>query len=100
MGMIVIAGFITFVSFWIVLHFMPPRIVRRIMGTRPWLDLILHAGVIILFLGAPTMLIQAELSAIMFSLAITIYRKLNGYEKLHRRGIRLVWVRYAGVMHK
>lgn len=100
MAMIVIAAFITFLSFWIVLHFMKPKIVRRIMGTRPWLDLILHGGVIILFLGAPTMLIQAELSAILFSLAITIYRKLNGYEKLHRRGIKLVWVRYAGVVRQ
>jgi hypothetical protein len=100
MAMIVIAGFITFLSFWIVLHFMPPRLVRRIMGTRPWLDLVLHGGVIVLFLGAPTMLIQAELSAIMFSLAITIYRKLFGYEKLQRSGLKLRWMRYAGVMHK
>lgn len=94
MAMIVIAGFITFLSFWIVLHFMPPRVVRRIMGTRPWLDILLHGGVIVLFIGAPTMLIQAELSAIMFSLAITIYRKLNGYEKLTLRG----WKRYSGIV--
>ena len=52
----------------------------------------IHTTVIVLFLGTSTLgLMQAELSAIMFSLSLRVYRYLFGYSRLERKGLRLRW---------
>lgn len=90
---ILIAALISFFSVALLLSHLSPSMVRRIVGYCGWVDLLLHGTVIYLFMGTSTLgLIQAEASAIMFSLALRSYRYFKGYERLTWDG----WKRYAG----
>jgi len=90
---ILIAALISFFSVTLLLSHLSQRAVRRIVGYCGWVDLMLHGTVIYLFMGTSTLgLIQAEASAIMFSLALRSYRYFKGYERLTSSG----WKRYAG----
>lgn len=98
---ILIGALVSFASVWFLLTHLPSRWMRRLVGYKGWIDLVLHGTVILLFFGTSTLgLLQAELAAILFSISLRVYRKLNGYEKLHRRGIKLVWIRYAGAIRR
>ena len=67
---------------------------QRIVGYAGYIDLMLHGSVIYLFIGTSTLgLMQAELSAIFFTLALRAYRYLRGYQRFER----MRWVTYAGV---
>lgn len=67
---------------------------QRIVGYAGFIDMALHGSVIYLFIGTSTLgLMQAELSAIFFTLALRAYRYLRGYQRFER----MRWVTYAGV---
>lgn len=90
---ILIAALISFFSVALLLSHLSPSMVRRLVGYCGWVDLLLHGTVIYLFMGTSTLgLIQAEASAILFSLALRGYRYFKGYERLTLDG----WKRYAG----
>lgn len=91
------AALITLLSFGLLCTHLRPHWLRRIAGYAMWFDIIVHCTVIYLFMGTSTLgLMQAELSAIMFTVALRAYRWLFGFEKL--RGLR--WVRYSGKLTK
>lgn len=88
-----IAAFISFGSFALIVSHLSPVTVRRAMGYALWIDIVMHVSILAMFLGTSTLgLLQAEAAGIMFSLSFRLYRWLLGYERLTRRG----WVRYAG----
>jgi hypothetical protein len=90
---IIFAALVSFFGIVLLSTHLEPHTMRRIVGYCGWVDLALHSTVILLFMGTSTMgLIQAELCAIMFSLALRWYRHRHGYERMTARG----WVRYAG----
>jgi hypothetical protein len=90
---ILIAALISFFSVSLLLSHLSQTAVRRIVGYCGWVDLLLHGTVIYMFMGTSTLgLIQAEASAIMFSLSLRLYRWMRGYERLTWNG----WKRYAG----
>jgi len=67
---------------------------QRIVGYAGYIDVLLHGSVIYLFIGTSTLgLMQAELSAIFFTLALRAYRYLRGYQRFER----MRWVTYAGI---
>jgi succinate-acetate transporter protein len=86
------AAFVTFFAFWILTRHLKPRTMRRIVGHKGKVDLCLHLGVILLFHGTFSGLMQAECAAIFMSLYLLSYRKLYGYEKR----VNGAWVRFAG----
>lgn len=91
------AALITFFGFGLLCTHLRPHWLRRIAGYAMWFDIIVHCTVIYLFMGTSTLgLMQAELSAIMFTVALRSYRWLFGFEKL--RGFK--WVRYTGKLTK
>lgn len=87
-----IAAFVTFCAFWILTRHLSPQTMRRIVGHKGKVDLCLHLGVIVLFHGTFSGLMQAEAAAIMMSLYLLGYRKMYGYE----RRINGQWIRFAG----
>lgn len=89
-----VAAFITFCSFMLLISHMSPRMMRRLVGRKGMVDLVLHTTVIMLFLGTSTMgLMQAEAAAIMFSLFLRVYKKALGYETW---SMKTGWIRVAG----
>ena len=89
-----VAAFITFCSFMLLISHMAPRTMRRLVGYKGKVDLVLHGTVIFLFFNTSTDgLLQAEAAAIMFSLFLRSYRYCMGYEVFtFKRG----WIRHAG----
>lgn len=88
------SALISFFSIALLLSHLSPTAMRRIAGYAGWVDLILHGTVILLFMGTSTHgLIQAEASAILFSLFLRGYRWYYGYERLRWDG----WYRWPGV---
>lgn len=84
---------ISFASFWLLASHISPRGMRRLVGYKGYVDLVLHTTVIMMFIGTSTDgLIQAEGACILFSISLRAYRWAMGYEKLTRTG----WQRYAG----
>lgn len=92
-----IAALISFGSLSLLITHFSPRAVRRIMGYAMVLDIIMHVGILWMFLGTSTLgLLQAEAAGILFSLSFRAYRYACGYEKLTTKG----WVRYPGRLTK
>jgi hypothetical protein len=86
------AAIITFFAFSLLCLHLSRTQLRRVAGYAAWFDVTIHTTVIVLFLGTSTLgLMQAELSAIMFSLSLRMYRYLFGYSRLGRKGLRLRW---------
>lgn len=75
------AAFVTFVGFWILTRHLSRRAMLRAMAHKGKIDLFLHCGVILLFHGTFSGLMQAEAAAIMMSLYLLTYRKMFGYIK-------------------
>lgn len=68
---------------------------QRIAGYAGWVDMLLHGSVLYMFLGTSTLgLMQAELAAVFFTIALRTYRYVRGYQQLHRGR----WVTYQGVL--
>lgn len=89
-----VAAFVTFCSFMLLMSHMNPRTLRRLVGYKGKVDVVLHATVIFMFIGTSTDgLLQAEAAAIMFSLFLRGYRYLKGYEVYQRK---VGWVRFSG----
>lgn len=92
-----VAAFITFCSFMLLISHVAPQTMRRLVGYKGKVDLVLHGTVIAMFIGTSTDgLLQAEAAAIMFSLFLRGYRYTMGYESLERSRFKLSWVRYPG----
>jgi hypothetical protein len=90
---VMFAAIISFLAITMLLTHLSQRAVRRLVGYAGWVDLLLHGTVIALFMGTSTLgLLQAELTAVLFSLSLRGYRRLWGYERLTTSG----WKRYAG----
>lgn len=86
------AALISFFSFALIAWHLRREQIQKIAGFALIIDLVLHIGILAMFIGTSTLgLMQAELSAVMFSLALRLYRKLFGYRKLERKGLRLRW---------
>lgn len=93
-----VAAFVTFTVFLLLLHHMNAKTIRRLFGYPLFIDVPLHVGILMMFLGTSTMgLLQAEAAGIMFSLYIRIYRWGWGFERYESwPGRGLCWVRYGG----
>lgn len=89
----VVAAFVTFFSFLLVLNHLPAHWMRRLVGYVGFTDIILHGTIIYIFIGTSTQgLLQAEAAGICFSLYLRGYRWLRGYERLEQ----FRWMRYPG----
>lgn len=87
-----VAMFITFFSFALLLSHLSSSTVRKIVGYKGIVDVLLHATVIWLFMGTMQGLLQAEAAAICFSLYLRGYHWALGYERI----VNGRWQRYAG----
>lgn len=87
------AALVTFASFVLLMSHLSPRSMRRLVGYKGLVDLVLHSTVIFMFFGTSTDgLLQAEAAAILFSISLRVYRWAAGYERIN--GGR--WCRFAG----
>lgn len=90
------AALITFFGFALLSTHLGRTGMMRLAGYSGWMDLIVHGTVITLFLGTSTLgLMQAELSAIMFTVALRSYRYFIGYSRLMRDGYKMKWRVYG-----
>jgi hypothetical protein len=88
-----VAGFVSFMSFVLLLTHLSKPTMRRLVGYKGFVDVLLHGSILYMFFGTSTMgLLQAEAAGICFSLYLRAYSWAFGYERL--RGLR--WQRYAG----
>jgi hypothetical protein len=86
---------ISFCSFWLLSSHLSPQTMRRLVGYKGWVDVVLHCTIIFLFIGTSTDgLMQAEGAGILFSISLRLYRRLLGYE----RRVDGKWQRYAGML--
>ena len=91
----IVSAFVSFVAFILIIHHLPKHWIRRLVGYKGWVDLVLHGTIIWMFIGTSTHgLLQAEAAGILFSLYLRAYAKLAGYEKLESGR----WMRYPGIM--
>lgn len=91
------AALISFFSFALIAWHLKREQLQKLAGFALPIDLILHTSILAMFIGTSTLgLMQAELSAILFTLAMRGYRKLFGYQKLTRKGARLKWQLHKG----
>lgn len=89
------AALISFLGFSLLALHLKRRTLQRIAGYAMYFDLVLHTGVIYLFMGTSTLgLLQAELSAIFATCALRAYRLLIGFQRYER----WTWVSYAGLL--
>lgn len=79
------AAFVTFAAFWILTRHIAPRTMRRLIGHKGKIDVLLHCSVILLFHGTFSGLMQAEAAAIMMSGYLLWYRYAFGYERAGQR---------------
>lgn len=97
----ILAAFVSFISFLLVLHHLPPKYFRRLVGYVGWADLILHGTILFMFLGTSTLgLLQAEAAGILFSLYLRTYRWAWGTERWELYNGTYKWVRRAGHLTK
>lgn len=88
------AALISFFGVFLLSWHLPRNVMQRIAGHALLADIVLHGSVIFLFMGTSTLgLMQAELSAIFFTIALRAYRYVRGYQRFER----MRWVTYAGV---
>jgi hypothetical protein len=91
--MIFIDALISFTAFYLLLSHLSGTTMRRLVGYKGSVDVVLHGTVICMFIGTSTDgLMQAEAAAILFSIYLRGYAHFAGYERLTRKG----WQRYAG----
>lgn len=91
--MLLAEALVSFMAFYLLLSHISSKAMRRLVGYKGYVDLVLHTSVIYMFLGTSTDgLIQAEAAAILFSVTLRGYAYFAGYERLTLRG----WQRYAG----
>jgi inner membrane protein involved in colicin E2 resistance len=91
------AALISFFAMSILSLYFSRNAFQRIAGYSMFIDLPMHVGLIYLFLNTSALgLLQAELSAVMITMSLFFYRKLFGYQRLERKGLRLKWKLYHG----
>lgn len=93
---LIFAAIVSFVTFFLLLQHVSEQNMRRMVGQYLALtDWTLHIAIIVLFVGTGTLtgLLQAELTGVMFSIYLRVYRYLWGFEKKNESG---EWVRYNG----
>lgn len=89
------AAVISFAGMLLIIHHLSPQWMRRLVGYKGIVDVLLHGSILYMFFGTSTLgLLQAELCGIMFSIYLRCYRRAFGFEKFTRRG----WIRYTGVL--
>ncbi len=86
------SAFVTFCAMWVLTKHLEAQTMRRLVGYKKYLDVCLHIGVIVLFHGTFSGLMQAECAAIMCSLYLMGYAKYVGYE----RRVNGRWMRFDG----
>lgn len=90
-----IAAFVSFVSFWLVMRHLSPVTMRRLLGYVGWVDVVLHVTILTLFINKGFEgLMQAEAAGIMFSLYLRFRRWGWGYSRFDWR--RMTWMRTVG----
>lgn len=89
------AALITFFAFALLSTHLGRKGMMRVAGYAAYLDLIVHGSMIALFLGTSTLgLMQAELSAILFTVSLRTYRYFIGFSRLERDGYKMKWRTY------
>lgn len=90
------AAMISFFGFILLATHFERRTLLRIAGYAKYVDIVLHCTVIYLFMGTSTLgLMQAELSAIMFTICLRAFRFLFGYERWEAGE----WIKYNGFIN-
>lgn len=93
----IIAAFISFISFWLILSHIKSSAMRKLVGYKGWVDLALHGTIIFLFFGTSTEgLMQAEAAGILFSIYLRGYARVVGYSRL----VDGEWVFFPGALTK
>lgn len=93
--MVFVAAFVSFCSFILLLQHVSGSTMRKLVGHKGWVDLVLHLSILFMFFGTSTDgLLQAEAAGICFSLYLRVYAKLFGYSRFDWR--RFQWRHYQG----
>lgn len=88
----ILAAFVSFFAFLLVLWHLPNHWMRRLVGHKGWVDLILHGTILWMFLGTSTMgLLQAEAAGICFSLYLRAYAGMRSTQRMVYRKGRIHW---------
>lgn len=91
--MLFVLAFVTFTSFWMLIRHIGRPTMRKLVGYKGVVDVLLHGTIIMMFLGTSTDgLIQAEAAGIMFSIYLRLYSKFVGYSRM----VDGHWVNFPG----
>jgi hypothetical protein len=86
---------VSFFAMQLLLSHLSNRMMRRLIGYKGYVDVVLHGSIMFLFFGTSTEgLLQAEAAAILFSIWLRIYARLFGYERWCWRPMG--WQRFPG----
>lgn len=84
--MFLIATFVSFISFSLLIAHVSPAMMRKLVGYKGWVDITLHSGILFLFFGTSTEgLLQAEAAGILFSIWLRLYAKFVGWSRFDWR---------------
>lgn len=90
-----VEAFVSFFAMQLLLSHLSNRMMRRLIGYKGYVDVVLHGSIMFLFFGTSTEgLLQAEAAAILFSIWLRIYARLFGYERWCWRPTG--WQRFPG----
>jgi hypothetical protein len=92
-GLIVAAGVMT-VAALLTAH----RLVniRKLLGYAAVIDVLFTVLMFMMFMGTFSGIVAGAFGGLFMTGALYVLRYAIGYEKLCRRGVKLVWIRYNG----
>jgi hypothetical protein len=96
--MFLILACVTFTGIMLIASHLEAQTLRRLVGYKLQVDIVLHGCIIVLFHSTFAGLMQAEFAGIMISISLRLYRHFMGYETLERIGAKLVWKRHEGTL--
>lgn len=68
--------------------------IRKFMGYPAIMDILVTCLLIMMLHGSYVGMVAAVIGGLVFSGMITVIRKCMGYKRIHRHGVRFVWVDY------
>lgn len=74
--------------------------IRKFMGYPALMDALVVLMLILMLHGTYVGMVAAVVGGLVFSGVITLIRRVWGYARLERRGVKLKWIYYDGVLLK
>lgn len=92
---LIIAGSALTVTFFLIMH--RTGMLRRFLGYAGWIDVGFTVLIFALFAHTFSGVVAGTFAGLFLALGLTTLRAVIGYDRLQRKGFRMVWVRTPGI---